>query len=372
EKSWKMASFLGAGYENQILYTPPEKVAQLVSDMTNGRFKIEVSYPKKEDYQQGYSTTKLLKDVQDNKIDAAYSGIYYEIEGPSLSLFFSCAIPFGLTPQEQIAWLNYKIIDDKDDVEKKYIQYLLEKYYDNMLIFPVACTGMQMGGWFQKPINEIGDLSGIKMRIPGIGKVILQDDKFGVLSRCQDVDAVGKCKDARIPGHEIKERLKTGQIDAAEWIGPHEDKQLGIHQLPEELNNTWYYYYPGWWEPSTTFSIHVNKNSWEDLGKSRAYKEIFKSACSRVLYETLAEYNEKNGKALADLKAKYQGKIEIRRFSPEILEAVEQATDDYFKEKADKTDGFIDIWTTFNDFKKDIRQWSKIEAYYVDYKDNLE
>ena len=41
-----------------------------------------------------------------------------------------------------------------------------------MVAMPCGNTGVQMTGWFKKEINSVGDLKGLKMRIPGLaGKV---------------------------------------------------------------------------------------------------------------------------------------------------------------------------------------------------------
>ena len=39
----------------------------------------------------------------------------------------------------------------------------------NLVPRPGGSTGVQMGGWFNKKINTIGDYKGLKMRIPGLG-----------------------------------------------------------------------------------------------------------------------------------------------------------------------------------------------------------
>ncbi len=51
-----------------------------------------------------------------------------------------------------------------------------------------------------------------------------------------------------LPGGEIMPALKSGAIDASEWIGPWLDMALGLHQA------VGYYYYPGFHEPGSGFS----------------------------------------------------------------------------------------------------------------------
>ena len=50
----------------------------------------------------------------------------------------------------------------------------LELYRDlyanfGLVPFPAGNTGVQMGGWFNREINSVDDLKGLKMRIPGMG-----------------------------------------------------------------------------------------------------------------------------------------------------------------------------------------------------------
>jgi len=51
--------------------------------------------------------------------------------------------------------------------------------------------------------------------------------------------------DGPYPGSEIYAALETGVIDAAEWAGPYDDMQLGLHKTAR------YYYSPGWHEPDS-------------------------------------------------------------------------------------------------------------------------
>ena len=85
----------------------------------------------------------------------------------------------------------------------------------NLVPRPGPGIAPQMAGWFRKKINAISDYKGLRMRIPNLGgKVIARAGGTPVLT----------------PGADIYAALERGAIDAAEWVGPHDDIVLGLHR----------------------------------------------------------------------------------------------------------------------------------------------
>ena len=52
------------------------------------------------------------------------------------------------------------------------------------------------------------------------------------------------------PAGDIVAALKSGAIDASEWVGPWLDIGLGLDKAAD------YYYYPGFHEPGTAYARH--------------------------------------------------------------------------------------------------------------------
>ena len=152
-----------------------------------------------------------------------------------LPCFFT-AVPFGLTAQETNGWLHYGG-GSSELWQEAYAPY-------NLVPMAGGSTGVQMAGWFNKEINSIADLKGLKMRIPGLAG---------------EVFAAAGGTAVTIPGGELYTSMQTGVIDAVEWVGPYNDKSLGFHQVAK------YYYYPGWHEPGSILEFVVNKESLEAL-----------------------------------------------------------------------------------------------------------
>ena len=103
-------------------------------------------------------------------------------------------------------------------------------------------TGVQMTGWFKKPIEKVEDFKGLKMRIPGS-------------RRPRRIHQLGV--DARLlPLRGTSPALERGVIDAAEFAGPDLDRRLGLHRAAK------YYYTTGWHESATVSELIVHKAKW--------------------------------------------------------------------------------------------------------------
>ena len=131
-----------------------------------------------------------------------------------------------------------------------------------------------MGGWFTNEMTSLEAFKRLRYRMPGLGEVLR---RLGAIV-------------VSLPGGEIAAALKSGAIDASEWIGPWQDMAIGLHQAAR------YYYYPGFHEPGTAGFSQMNRRVWEsfDAGDRRL---IESSALAEYGY-TLAEFNANNAFSL--------------------------------------------------------------------------
>ena len=194
-------------------------------------------------------------------------------------------VPFGMTAEETNAW-----VFNGGGIE------LWREAYAPFGIFPVLAgnTGPQMGGWFNKQINSVEDLRGLKIRVPGLGGEVYS--RAGALT-------------VNLPGAEIFPALQAGTIDATDWIAPFNDLAFGIHKVAR------YYYWPGWHEPSGTIELLLNKQALAALPED--LRQIVIRAGEAAGLEMLSEFTAYNHQALQTLVE--QG-VEIRQFPPEVIE----------------------------------------------------
>jgi TRAP-type mannitol/chloroaromatic compound transport system substrate-binding protein len=112
-----------------------------------------------------------------------------------------------------------------------------------------------------------------------------------------------------VPGGEILQALKSGAIDASEWVGPWLDMALGLHTV------TGYYYYPGFHEPGTGCSLGINKGLWDSLDASD--RRLIEDATTAEHLRALGEFNANNALWLGKLRA--EGTVKIVKFDDGLL-----------------------------------------------------
>ncbi|MGV6806310.1 MAG: TRAP transporter substrate-binding protein [bacterium] len=321
---WKLVTTWPKNYPG--LGEAPENFAKLVNEMSDGRLQVKVFGAG-----QLVPALEVFDAVSQGTAQMGHGAAYYWTGKVKSAVFFT-AVPFGLNAQEINGWFHY------GDGMK-----LWEEIYAPFNLVPMAggSTGVQMAGWFNREINSLDDLKGLKMRIPGIGGQVLT--RAGA-------EAVN------IPGGELYTSMQTGVIDALEWVGPYNDLAFGFHQVAK------YYYYPGWHEPGAILEFIVNKDALETLPAD--LRAIVKTAARAVNQDMLDEYTARNNQALEQLVNEHG--VQLRKLPDDVLRELRKHTEALFDELSAEDADFKRIYESHKAFQKQARSYHKIseEAFY--------
>jgi len=321
--NWKMATTWPPHFP--MLGEGADMIGKLVEEMSDGRFKITV-------YGGGELVPPLgvFDAVSQGTVQMGHGAAYYWA-GKVPSAQFFAAVPFGFNAQSQNSWIN-----------SGGGMALWEEIYKpfNLKPYTAGNTGVQMGGWFNKEINSIDDLKGLKMRIPGLGgKVLAKAGGNAIL----------------VAGGEIYTNLDRGVIDATEWVGPYHDLKMGFYKAAK------YYYYPGWHEPGTTLEAMVNLDAYNKLPDD--LKLVLDTAIEKTNSWMLAEFEAKNNDALTELIDVH--KVQLKKFPDAVLKTLKGYSDEVLEEVAAADPMSRKVYDSFLAFQKKIYEWNKIteEAY---------
>ena len=322
---WRMSTTWTPALD--VLQGAAQRLGKIVEEMSGARLKIQV-----------FAGGELMPafgcfDATSQGTIDCFMGAPYYWAGKEPGLQWFSAVPFGFNPQAQMTWYT----------EGGGLKLWEEAYSTfNLVPRPGPSTGVQMAGWFRRKINSIADYKGLKMRIPGLGgKIVAAAGGTVVLT----------------PGGEIYTALERGTIDSAEWVGPHDDMKLGLHNAAK------YYTWPGWHEPGTTGEFGFNKKAYDALPTD--LKHIIDYACQSIQVSTLMEYEYKNTVALAKLKTDFKGKVELTQLSGATLKELKKLADAVIKEESEKTPMAKKAYASVTKFQKDLNDWRVIsEAAY--------
>jgi len=318
---WRMVTTWPKNYPG--LGTTAEVFAQYVNEMSAGRLQIHVFGANEIVPAMG-----VFDAVSSGSVEMGHGGSYYW-RGKAPAAQFFTTIPFGMNAQEMNAWLHHG----------GGLELWREVYAPfNVIPFAGGNTGVQMAGWFNREINSIADLRGLKMRIPGMAGEVF--NRAGGTS-------------VNIPGGELYTALQTGVIDAAEWVGPENDLAFGFHQIAQ------YYYYPGWQEPGSTLELIVNKQAFEALPAD--LQAIVTIAARASNQDMLDRYTARNNAALRELVEK-RG-VNLRRLPDEVLQHLHDISMKMYVEQAKNDPLFNKILTSYQAFLADVTEYHKISEH---------
>jgi TRAP-type mannitol/chloroaromatic compound transport system substrate-binding protein len=263
--------------------------------------------------------------VRAGQYDMGHSASYYWKGKVPNTLYFT-TMPFGMTATEQYGWFYH-------GGGMELMQQVYEPF--NLLSFPGGNTGVQMGGWFQKEINSVADLQGLKMRIPGFAGEVLA--KLGA-------------NPTNIPPGELYTSLERRTIDALEWVGPSMDLRMGFHKIAP-------YYYTGWHEPATELQFLINKRSFEKLPAD--LQEILTTAMRVAAYDMTIQSHHESGVNWASMKAEYPN-VQVKPFPQDVIKALSKANDELLAEHAANDPLAKEILDSQANYMSVVRQWTDI------------
>ena len=136
-----------------------------------------------------------------------------------------------------------------------------------------------------------------------------------------------------IAGGEILQAIQTGAIDAAEFVGPTDDLILGLDEFDGEL----FYYHPGWWEPGTALEVQFPAAAFDELPEQ--YQAAIEAAAAMANQNMLATYDTLNPRDLEVI----QGFANVQEFSPEIMSAFKEETENVLDDIAASDARFAEI-----------------------------
>ena len=146
--------------------------------------------------------------------------------------------------------------------------------------------------------------------------------------------------------------LERGVIDACEWIGPHDDMKLGLH------NAARYYYYPGWHEPGNTTEFGFNKKAYEALPVD--LRRMLDHAAAAVQVYGLTDFHTKNAIALERLKAEFKGKVEVLQLPAPVLRDLKKLAAEVVREESEKTPMARKVHASFTKFQALVGPWDHV------------
>lgn len=320
---WKMVTAWPKNFPG--LGTNANLLAKSITEMTGGRISVKV-YGAKE----LVPAFEVFDAVSSGTAQMGHAGAYYW-KGKNEAVQFFSAVPFGLTAQEMNAWLYYG-----GGME------LWREIYDQFGLVAAATgnSGVQMAGWFNKEINSLDDLKGLKMRIPGLGGEVLK--RAGGTP-------------VNIAGGELFTSLQSGAIDATEWVGPYNDMAFGLHKAAK------YYYYPGWHEPGSTLECFINKQAFNALPKD--LQSIVLTACKAANLDMLSEFTARNNQALQQLVNQHN--VQVKALPDDVLIKLRTISEEVVSEMVAREPMARKIYASFDKFRRQVIEWEKVseQAY---------
>ncbi len=231
--TWKIQSVWDAGTVGYDLF---EEWANSMEEKSNGELIIK-PYPAKS---VAADNNGLFEAVRNGVLQGMNPFTLYWSGKIPASVFLS-SYPAGPDQPHQwdIMFYSMGMLEKTREIYKKFgLFYVGPIQHDANIIHS------------KEPVNSLADLDGLKMRVPG-GMVAEVFQQFGVST-------------VSLPGSDIFPALEKGTIDAADYVGPAVNYELGFSQVTDYIM----FGPPGVmsiYQPVDLMDLTVNLRAWNAL-----------------------------------------------------------------------------------------------------------
>ena len=303
-----------------IYYQLIERMGKRIEAMSAGRLKVEV-------LPDGavVGAFQILDAVDKGIVNGGQAWTHYWSGKHPAGLLFgapTAGIGMGL---DQLGTVSWFFDGGGEELYQEYFTKVLGVKVKGFVCMPM---GPDPFGWFKKEVGSLADLKKTKFRSPpGI-----PSESFKLIG----IPAVS------MPGGEIVPSAQRGVIDAAEWISPADDRNLGLSSVWKN------YYLQGLHQASDIGDIYVNLDWWNALPKD--LQAIFQTATMSCIADTYNWNVSQNGRALKELVEK--DGVTVRDTPDDYYPAYMAAAKEIMEKYAAKDAFFKKVLTSMQEFAK--------------------
>lgn len=268
---------------------------------------------------------EIFDAVRNGTLDAGYTTpLYVAGKFPAVQLFGG--VPFGPDAMGYIGWIyNGGGLDIWREIYAE----------QGVVTVPCGLMAQEAGGWYNKEINSVEDIKGLKLRFAGLAGEVMKKMGASVVL---------------LSGGDIFPNLERGVIDGTEFSMPAIDKQIGFDQIVKN------YYLPGWHQPAAINELIINKAKWDSM--SEGQQGLIELTCRETMLWGLTSTYVENAQAIDAFKA---NGVEIRQFPEEVLAGFQTATDEVMQEQSAKDESFARAWNSLQAYRDSAASWAAVQ-----------
>lgn len=288
-------------------------------EVSNGQFELRF-------YPPGslMADEDLLGAVVSGTADAAFAPADLDVStAPAMQLF--AGFPFGPGPVEYLAWLEVgggrALLDEINHARKLHG-------------IPCGLLPPSTFGWFQRDLQGIQDLRGMRIDASGVQAELLQG------MGAETVD---------LPRRELPQAVQQGRIDGVAGASPVFDAARGLQSMFK------IYYAQSWPRSLTMLQLVFNLKRWEQLGAPLQAQA--QAVCNEAMQFSIAEGE---GIQFAALKNLFAQSVRLLRLPSNIRQAGERSWQQLVLQQTAADNNYRRVWDSLSAFRADFAVWRDV------------